>query len=81
MFETLDQEKTVLVEKICRLNKTIARRDDRIEFFEGHTTQLTEDLKKKSRLALYSNSVYMYMYMYNCCIHVHVCVLLCHLPP
>ena len=49
MFETLDHEKTVLVEKICQLKKSLARRDERIEFFEGHTSQLTEDLKKKSK--------------------------------
>lgn len=49
MFETLDQEKTLLVEKICQLNKKLVRREERIEFFEGHTSQLTEDLKKKSR--------------------------------
>lgn len=50
LFQTLDHEKTVLVEKICQLKRTIARREEKLEFYEGHSQQLLEDLKKKSRI-------------------------------
>ena len=49
MFQTLDYEKSVLVEKICQLKRKLARREDKLEFYEGHADQLTQDIKNKSR--------------------------------
>lgn len=51
MFQgVLDQEKRVLVEKICSLKRDMARCEERVEFFESHAQQLTEDIQKKSKL-------------------------------
>ena len=50
MFQgVLDQEKRVLVEKICSLKRDMARYEERVEFFESHSHQLTEDIQKKSK--------------------------------
>ena len=49
LFQTLDHEKTVLVEKLCQLKKLLAKKEEKLEFFEGHCHQLTEDIKGKSR--------------------------------
>lgn len=53
MFQgVLDQEKRVLVEKICSLKRELARCEEKMEFFENHSHQLTEDIKKKSKYAM-----------------------------
>ena len=50
MFQgVLDQEKRVLVEKICSLKRDMARCEEKMEFFESHSHQLTEDIQKKSK--------------------------------
>ena len=50
MFQgVLDQEKRLLVEKICSLKRDMARCEERVEFFESHSHQLTEDIQKKSK--------------------------------
>ena len=50
MFQgVLDQEKRVLVEKICSLKRDMARYEERVEFFESHSHQLTEDIQRKSK--------------------------------
>ena len=50
MFQgVLDQEKRVLVEKICSLKREMARSEEKMEFFESHSHQLTEDIQKKSK--------------------------------
>ena len=46
---TLDQEKLLLVEKICSLKRQLARCEEKMEFFESHSYQLTEDIQKKSK--------------------------------
>lgn len=58
MFQTLDYEKSVLVEKICQLRRKLARREDKLEFYEGHSEQLTQDIKNKSRLVIKLCSIY-----------------------
>jgi hypothetical protein len=51
MFQgVLDQEKRVLVEKICSLKRDMARYEERVEFFESHSHQLTEDIQRKSKI-------------------------------
>jgi chromosome segregation ATPase len=51
MFQgVLDQEKRVLVEKICSLKRDMARCEEKMEFFESHSHQLTEDIQKKSKI-------------------------------
>ena len=50
MFQgALDQEKLVLVQKICSLKRQLARCEEKMEFFESHSHQLTEDIQKKSK--------------------------------
>ena len=39
-----------LVEKMIRLQRTLARKQEKIEFMEEHITTLVEDIKKKNRL-------------------------------
>ena len=48
-FNYMDPEKMMLVEKMCLLKKEIVRQEEKMEFFEEHITQLTEDSQKKSR--------------------------------
>lgn len=49
LFQTLDQEKTMLVDKLCQLKRTLAKKEEKIEFYEGHIQQLTDEIKSKSR--------------------------------
>ena len=39
-----------LVEKMIRLQRTLARKQEKIEFMEEHSATLVEDIKKKNRL-------------------------------
>lgn len=50
-FHNMDQEKILLVEKLCQLKKEQVKQEDKVEFCEEHIAQLTEDIQKKSRLA------------------------------
>ena len=49
MLQDLDSEKTLLVDRICSLQQLHARKDDKMEFFEGHVHQLTEEIKRKTK--------------------------------
>ena len=40
------------MEKLCKLKRQIAKLEEKTEFFEEHSLQLTEDIKKKSKYAL-----------------------------
>ena len=46
----MDHEKILLVEKMCHLKKEQARQEEKFGFYEDHISQLTEDIKAKSRL-------------------------------
>lgn len=46
----MDQEKILLVEKMCRLKRELAKMDEKMAFYEEHATQLTEDIQRKSKL-------------------------------
>ena len=45
----LEPNKAVLVERICRLQKIHAKKNEKLEFMEGHVTALVEEIQKKSR--------------------------------
>ena len=45
----MDQEKILLVEKMCRLKRELAKMDEKMAFYEEHATQLTEDIQRKSK--------------------------------
>ncbi|KAL3180071.1 hypothetical protein MRX96_037456 [Rhipicephalus microplus] len=46
----LELDKQMLVERIVRLQKTLARRNDKIDFLEEHIKQLLLEMKKKSKI-------------------------------
>eukprot|EP00731_Ephydatia_muelleri_P021322 Em0013g1049a len=50
LFRHLDHEKEVLVEKLCVLKKEVAKKQEKLEFYEEHITQLTDEIKKKSKI-------------------------------
>ena len=46
-------DKGKLVERILKLQKTLAKRSEKMDFLEDHNHQLVEELKKKTRLIQY----------------------------
>lgn len=49
-------DKAVLVERILRLQKAHARKNEKMEFMEDHIKQLVEEIRKKTKYVL-------------CCVH------------
>lgn len=47
-------DKAVLVERILRLQKAHARKNEKMEFMEDHIKQLVEEIRKKTKYVLYS---------------------------
>ncbi|XP_074477137.1 coiled-coil domain-containing protein 186 isoform X1 [Sebastes fasciatus] len=43
-------DKTVMVERIVRLQKALARKQEKIEFMEDHIKQLVEEIRKKTKI-------------------------------
>lgn len=43
-------DKQMLVDRIIRLQKTLAKRNEKVDFLEEHNHQLIEEMKKKTRL-------------------------------
>ncbi|XP_056285588.1 coiled-coil domain-containing protein 186 isoform X1 [Pseudoliparis swirei] len=43
-------DKTVLVDRIVRLQKSLARKQEKIEFMEDHIKQLVEEIRKKTKI-------------------------------
>ncbi|XP_078135028.1 coiled-coil domain-containing protein 186 isoform X2 [Sander vitreus] len=43
-------DKTMLVERIVRLQKALARKQEKIEFMEDHIKQLVEEIRKKTKI-------------------------------
>ncbi|KAM9817373.1 coiled-coil domain-containing protein 186 [Neosynchiropus ocellatus] len=43
-------DKSVLVERIVRLQKALARKQEKIEFMEDHIRQLVEEIRKKTKI-------------------------------
>lgn len=46
----LEVDKQLLVERIVRLQKNLAKKNDKIEFLEEHINQLLTEIKKKSKI-------------------------------
>lgn len=42
-------DKAVLVDRIVRLQKALARKQEKIEFMEDHIKQLVEEIRKKTK--------------------------------
>ena len=49
IVEVIEIDKNKLLEKIVKLQKTLARKNEKIEFMEDHTHQMLDEIKKKSR--------------------------------
>ncbi|KAK9530365.1 hypothetical protein VZT92_011870 [Zoarces viviparus] len=43
-------DKTVLVDRVVRLQKALARKQEKIEFMEDHIKQLVEEIRKKTKI-------------------------------
>lgn len=43
-------DKTLLVERIVRLQKALARKQEKMEFMEDHMKQLVEEIRKKTKI-------------------------------
>ncbi|XP_065653415.1 coiled-coil domain-containing protein 186-like [Hydra vulgaris] len=46
----IEIDKQVLIERICKLQRIHAKRNEKIDFLNEHILHLTEDLQKKSRI-------------------------------
>ena len=45
----VDVDKQKIIEKIVKLQKLLAKRNEKIEFLQDHVNQLTSDLKRKTK--------------------------------
>ena len=45
----LEPNKAVLVERICRLQKIHAKKNEKLEFMEEHVAALLDEIQKKSK--------------------------------
>ena len=45
----VDVDKQKIIDKIVKLQKTLAKRNEKIDFLQEHVDQLTNDLKKKTK--------------------------------
>ncbi|XP_078455486.1 coiled-coil domain-containing protein 186 isoform X2 [Lampetra planeri] len=43
-------DKSVLIERIVRLQKTLAKKNEKVEFLEDHNQQLLEELRRKTKI-------------------------------
>lgn len=57
----LEPNKAVLVERICRLQKIHAKKNEKLEFMEGHVAALVEEIQKKSKWVTTSSQKRPYM--------------------
>lgn len=48
-------DKAVLVDRIVRLQKALARKQEKIEFMEDHIKQLVEEIRKKTKWVAWSS--------------------------
>eukprot|EP00794_Sanderia_malayensis_P005717 gene5717-6417_t len=46
----IEVDKAVLVDRICRLQKAHAKKNEKIEFMEEHISSLIEEMKKKNKI-------------------------------
>lgn len=45
----LDHEKSIMLERICELQKNHAKKSDKIDFLEEHNQTLVDEIAKKNR--------------------------------
>lgn len=45
----VDVDKQKIIDKIVKLQKTLAKRNEKIDFLQDHVNQLTNDLKRKTK--------------------------------
>jgi hypothetical protein len=45
----LDHEKSIMLEKICQLQKAHAKKNEKIDFLEEHNSTLVDEITKKNR--------------------------------
>lgn len=45
----IEVDKAVLVDRICRLQKAHAKKNEKLEFLEEHNRSLLDDIKKKNK--------------------------------
>lgn len=49
-FPEVEIDKKVLIERICKLQRVLAKKNEKQEFMEEHINQLTLDIQKKTKL-------------------------------
>ena len=59
--EQVEVSKQVLIERIVKLQRTMARKNEKIEFMDDHVSQLVDEIQKKNRLDLKSFPKIMYL--------------------
>ena len=52
----VDIDKQKVIEKVVKLQKTLAKKSEKIDFLQDHVNQLTSDLQKKTRYKIYLQS-------------------------
>lgn len=45
-----DVDKQKIIEKVCQLQKTLAKRTEKVDFLQDHVEQLTRDVQRKTRI-------------------------------
>ena len=50
----IEVDKQMLIEKIVKLQKAHARKNEKIEFMDDHINQLLEEVKKKAKYVFHS---------------------------
>ena len=51
-FPEVEIDKKVLIERICKLQRVLARKNEKLEFMEEHINQLTLDIQRKTKLVI-----------------------------
>lgn len=51
-LQDMEPNKKILVDKICRLQRIHAKKNEKLEFMEEHINALVEEIQKKARLAI-----------------------------
>jgi len=62
MPSPLGPDQAVLVDKLIKTRKDIAKKDERVEFLEEHIRQLTEELQKKTKQVSYLYILQFFLY-------------------
>lgn len=55
--QEMEPNKKILVDKICRLQRIHAKKNEKLEFMEEHINALVEEIQKKARLVIPSHLI------------------------